>query len=92
MPDLLLLASDDLAALEQRRDVVTAARDAALEAMAAADTGSRMDWPAYDRAAAVFDPLDDELALLDRRIWELEEDAGYAAMREEHRAYWRAVL
>lgn len=83
---------DDLAALQARAETVRAEREAAEAAMLAADTGRPADLGAYERAAEDFDQADDELVLLERRIDELEEEEGWAAQREERRAYWAGAL
>lgn len=83
---------DDLAALSARAEIVRAERAAAEAALIAADTGHAADLPAYEHAVEDFDLADDELVLLERRIDELEEEAGWAAAREERRAFWAGVI
>ena len=68
------------------------ARDAAEAAILAADTGSEADMPAYERACKAFDEADDVLALIGRKLFEIEEDCAYEAQRRERADYWRAVL
>lgn len=91
-PRIDWLGITDLAELERRAERLRAERDAAEARIIAADTGLPADSPAYDAATEEFDLVDDELVLLDRRIEELEEDAGWDAVREQRRAYWAAVL
>lgn len=86
-PDL-----DDLDALRARAEILRAELDAATAAMDAANTGNPEDLAAYERAGENFDRADAELLLIERRIDELEEEAGWAAKREERRAYWAGVL
>ena len=84
--------SDDLDELHAAAETARARRAAAEAAIELADTGSEADYPAYERACATFDRHDDELALIERRIDELEEEEGWEVRREERRAYWASVL
>lgn len=86
------ILSDDLdevrAAEEIARDWCTAAEAAVI----AADNGRDADYDAYERAEAEFTRADHAVALLGRRLEELEQEAGWDAIREDRRAYWRRAI
>lgn len=78
--------------LRAARDAAQARRDAADAAMLAADTGSEVDWPAFDRAAKAFDQADAELAEIADLLDEIEEADAFAEARERRADYRAAVL
>jgi hypothetical protein len=85
------LLSDDLDEVRAAEAVAQEWCAAAEAAVIAADNAREADYAAYEAAEAEFSRADHALALLGRKLDELEQEAGWDELREQRRAYWRRV-
>jgi hypothetical protein len=87
--------SEDHDELRAARNAALARREAAALAMVAADDAIDLDNPNYaefDAATDAFDAADGELAEIERRLDEIEEDDAFAAAREQGADYYAGRL
>lgn len=88
----LAAASNDRDEVAAAVEAVSARRAAAEAEMQQRDTLDPADWPTRDAASADFDRLDRALAMLRRRLAELDDAAGLDELREMRAGYWQRAI